>query len=110
MNNELEKFLLEFLAGEKSLDDVRDWVAMNIWTSPAAEGESVIDQLAIELAHLDDGSADEQYFRTAVSEFLGIYSFVVNEWQESTSTATNDIYNSDSALPEDPIRVGPVFA
>lgn len=116
MNNELEKLLFEYLADEKSIDDVRDWVAMNIWDSPADDAESVTDQLAIELAHLDDGTADEQYFRAAVNEFLGRYSFVVDQWEgagTTTATATNDIYKAeftDPLIPPDPILVDHVFA
>lgn len=116
MNNELEKLLLEYLADQKSLDDVRDWVAMNIWTSPADKSESVTDQLAIELAHLDDETADEQYFQLAVNEFLGNYSIVVDQSELSgttTSIAANEIYIeeiTDPLVPPDPILVGPVFA
>ena len=110
MNNELTKLLLEYLADEKSLDDVAHWVGLNVWDAPA-ENENVIDQLAIELSHLDDGMADEEYFRSAVHEILGIYPVVVDQWEGATivtTTATGTIYTTDSAILEGPIEVGPV--
>ena len=114
MNNELEKLLLEYLADQKSLDDVRDWVAVNIWASPAAEAESAIDLLALELAHLDEGSIDEQYFQAAVNNLLGNYAVVVDQSDgtgETTSVATNSVYTAeftDPLIPPDPILVGPL--
>jgi len=110
MNNELTKLLLEYLADEKSLDDVADWVGLNIWNSSAADDETVIDQLAIELAHLDDGKVDEQYFKSAVHDILGIYPVVVDQWEGTTVTATGTISTTNSAILVGPIRVGPVPA
>lgn len=114
VNNELENLLLEYLADQKSLDHVRDWVAMNIWDSPADEAESAIDVLALELAHLDEGSPDEQHFQAAVNELLGNYSVVVDQIDgigETTSVATDSVYTAeftDPLIPPDPILVGPV--
>ena len=114
MNNELEKLLLEYLADQKSLDDVRDWIALNIWDSPADEDESAIDLVALELAHLDDESADLQYFRTAVNELLGNFAVVVDQvdrTETTTSGATNTVYTAeftDPLIPPAPILVGPV--
>ncbi|MCH7737575.1 MAG: hypothetical protein IH872_09280 [Chloroflexi bacterium] len=114
MNNELETLLLEYLADQKSLEGLRDWVALNIWDSPADDAESAIDVLALELAHLDDGSTDLQYFRAAINELLGNYTVVVDQGDgtgTTTSTSMNTVHTTeftDPLIPPHPIRVGPV--
>lgn len=114
MNNGLEKLLLEYLADQKSLDDVRDWVASNIWDSSADEEESVIDLLALELFHLDEGSTDLQYLKTAIDGFLGNYAVAVDQVdgaETTTSGATNTVHTAEFTDPlilPDPILVGPV--
>ena len=78
MDNEVRDLLQEYLEGTKTLEELRDWVALNIWASPS-QIESAVDHLAIELSHLDDGTANEAYFRRQVNMLLGIYESAL-EW------------------------------
>ena len=93
---ELRTLLQEYLVNERTLDDLRNWVALKIWDAPADQYNEV-DDLAIELAHLDDGLADEpeQYFRVQVWALLGDFgvgtvkvSKPYVEFSEVTSGAT----------------------
>ena len=79
VDNELRTLLQNYLDGGVGLDDVRSWVALNIFEAPATGND--VDQLAIELSHLDDGTADEGYFRKQVEGMLVIViNLEVNEW------------------------------
>lgn len=71
MDNEVRTLLKEYLAGQKTIDDVRNWVALDIWDAPPS-ADTIADHLAIELSHLDRGIVDERYFRVQVLDFLGI--------------------------------------
>ncbi len=71
MDNEVRTLLQEYLAGQKSIDDVRDWVALDIWDA-SSNSETIADHLAIELSHLDSCIVDERYFRTQVLVLLGV--------------------------------------
>ena len=77
VDNELRTLLQGYLVNERTLDDLRDWVALNIWDAPADQYNEV-DDLAIELGHLDDGLAvaPEQYFRVQVWALLGEFGAV----------------------------------
>ena len=80
MDNELRALLQNYLDGGVGLDDVRSWVALNIFEAPA-DTENDVDRLAIELSHLDDGSADQEYFRKQIEGMLVIVVAVeINEW------------------------------
>ena len=80
MDNELRTLLQNYLDGGVGLDDVRSWVALNIFEAPAG-AENDVDRLAIELSHIDDGTADEGYFRRQVQGMLVIVvNLEVNEW------------------------------
>jgi len=113
MNDDFEQLLLEYLADQRSLEDVRDWVALNIWDSPVDQDESAVDLLALELAHLDDESTDLPYFQIAVNELLGNYAVVVDQIDGTGTTAsilTDSVYTTeftDPLIPPDPILVGP---
>ena len=80
MDNELRTLLQNYLDGGVGLDDVRSWVALNIFEVPAG-AENDVDRLAIELSHIDDGTADEGYFRTQIEGMLVIVVEVeINQW------------------------------
>ena len=84
MDIELRTLLQGYLLNERTLDDLRDWVALYIWDVPADQYNDV-DDLAIELAHLDDGLADdpEQYFRVQVWALLGEFGVATVKASES---------------------------
>jgi len=80
VDNELRTLLQNYLDGGLGLDDVRSWVALKIFGAPA-DTENDVDRLAIELSHLDDGTADEGYFRKQIEGMIVIVVEVeVNEW------------------------------
>ena len=80
MANELRTLLQNYLDGGVGLDDVRAWVALNIFEAPG-DAENDVDRLAIELSHLDGGTVDEAYFRRQVEGMLAIIvNLEVNEW------------------------------
>ena len=105
MDNELMHLLIAYLAGAKTLADVRHGVTLNIWDAPD-DRESIVDHVAIELSHLDLGDSDEAYFRSQVEDILGMISFVYNESEldfvhpESTVAASmNESYTDPVILP-----------
>lgn len=110
MDNDLRTLLHEYLDSLKIIDDVREWVAVNIWDAPA-ESENIVDQLAIELSHLDDGTADELYFRSQIQTILGVVvRLELNEWTprgQNEAVATNQIHPGiavDPLIPPKPVR------
>ena len=79
MREEILALLTSYLGERIGIDSVRDWIAHNVWDSPA-ETRDLIDQIAVELAHIDDGNSDEEYFRTRMAElarnrFLGVWFY-----------------------------------
>lgn len=69
MNSELIALLTSYLEGQTDIDCLRDWIALNVWDSPE-EARDLIDQVAVELAYIDDGNSDEDYFRIRMADFV----------------------------------------
>lgn len=115
MNDELRTLLQNFLAGHQTIEDVRDWVALNIW-QPSSEGAESTDQLAIMLSHVDDGRADEEVFCAHIWGMLGIIRQEVDQWEGSvySSTTSTDHFEQaqieDPLIPAAPIRAAHSFA
>ena len=108
MDNELRALLQNYLNGVVGLDDVRAWVAINIFEAPA-DAENDVDRLAIELSHLDGGTVDEAYFRRQVEEILGIV--IINQWFDDVQyLPSGSIFQTGATNgPATPITVpGPV--
>ena len=98
----LEMFRL-YLRREASLDDLREWLALNQWDL-SAEDEELADDVDVALVHLDDGYIDEQFLRHQLAYVLErhtvatvVLSFQVSQdfvrygpqIQKSTTVATN---------------------
>ena len=69
VNDELRQLLESYLAGQKTIEEIRYWVGLHIWDS-SDDADETVDHLAIELSHLDDGLVDESYFRIQVKVLL----------------------------------------
>ena len=67
MTNGLLDLLSFYLSGRSTLDDIRDWIALNVWGA-SLEDRDVIDRVAVELAHIDDGNSSEADFRARMVE------------------------------------------
>ena len=76
MELELRRLLDDYLEGQADLDDITNWMARNIWDAPNVE-DSLVDEVAIELAFLDDGFTSEEYFRSQIRELLGPHVVVL---------------------------------
>ncbi len=69
MEQELRRILYDYLTDAANLDDVTDWMAKNFWNAPDVEF-SLVDQVAHELAFLDDGLISEIDFQQRVHALL----------------------------------------
>lgn len=87
MEEELRRLLHHYIAGRASLDEVTEWLARNIWGAPNIE-HSLVDEVAIELAFLDDGSVEEAYFREQVILLITnlVTNIVLHQYPFETST------------------------
>ena len=81
MDTELRTLLQKYLSGLATLDDLNAWVALNIWES-LPDTDNLIDHLAIELSHLDDGQVDEQYLVDQIRAMLGAYRIIIGSPEE----------------------------
>ena len=81
MDNELRTLLQNYLDGGLGLDDVRSWVALNIFEA-SVTADNDVDRLAIELSYLDDHAVDEADFRRKVEGIIAVVVNieVLNEW------------------------------
>ena len=87
MEEELRRILYYYLVANTTLDDVTDWMAKNIWDTPNTDC-SLVDQVAHELAFLDDGLISENDFREQVRSLLS--NIVFHQYHpETTATASS---------------------
>ena len=61
--------LFSYLAHESDIDVIRAWIDLNVWDASPEERE-VIDQVAVELAYIDDGNSSEDQFRARMVELF----------------------------------------
>ncbi len=65
----MQQLYREYLRREVSLDDLRDWLAMNQWELSGLD-EELADEADVALAHLDDGYGDEEHLRSRLAFVL----------------------------------------
>jgi hypothetical protein len=65
VDKELRALLQDYLIGGQNLEAIKLWLAHNIWEA-SIDQDSLVDHVAIELAHLTDGLTDELYFHSQV--------------------------------------------
>ena len=69
MKDALLDILYSYLVDESDIDAIRDWIALNVWTA-SSEDRNIIDQVAVELAYIDDDNSSEHHFRARMAEVL----------------------------------------
>ena len=83
MDKDLRLLLNRYVQGEVSNDTVRAWVSRNIWDAQPDVDDS-IDQVAIRLAHLDDGIINESKFRSHMLALLvEVFKYVETSDQDT---------------------------
>ncbi|MCH8279370.1 MAG: hypothetical protein IIC96_01675 [Chloroflexi bacterium] len=82
MTVELLALLASYLESKLGIDSIRKWIAVKVWDR-LPESRDYIDQVAVELAYIDDGVSDEEGFRIRMAEFL-VPTVIVGEPAGST--------------------------
>lgn len=65
----IEQVYREYLHWSISLDDLREWLALNQWDLPE-EQQELADEADVALVHLDDGYGDEDDIRERLAAVL----------------------------------------
>lgn len=81
MDKDLRLLLIKYVKSEVAIDAVRSWVSQNIWDAQPDVDDS-IDQIAIQLFHLDDGIISDGKFRGLMMALLGLIHYVEPRGQD----------------------------
>lgn len=73
MNASVQQLYREYLRREVSIDDLRDWLALNQWELNGLD-EELADEVDVALAHLDDGYGDEDHLRSRLAFVLRMHT------------------------------------
>lgn len=65
----IEEIYREYLRRSISLDDFREWLALNQWDLPG-EQQELADEADVALVHLDDGYGNEDDLRARLAAVL----------------------------------------
>ena len=69
MKDELIALLLAYLLDKVGLDAIDDWIGANV-RNASADAKVLLDEVSVQLAYLDDGYSDEEYFRAQMAQVL----------------------------------------
>ena len=95
----------DFLSDRSSLDDLRNWLAVNQWNLDAAEQE-LADAVDVAIVHLDDGYSENHEMRHRIKLALGTcvhskYGITTIETELSINAA-----GTSSSATNEPVIVG----
>jgi hypothetical protein len=117
MDIELINLLRAYVDQQIGIDEIRHWIARNVWDMAQAD-RYLVDQVAVELAYVDDGSSDEESFRLRISEMVAptlVFTFPNQELSSNTTLSSNDVHKTFRISIEEPgktdeIRLEAAFA
>ncbi len=69
MKDELIGLLLTYLLDLADLDAIDDWIGANV-RNASGDAKVLMDKVSVQLAYLDDGYSDEDYFRAQMAQVL----------------------------------------
>ena len=95
MTVELLALLASYLEEKTGIDSIREWIALNVWDQPPETREH-IDQVAVELAYINDGVSDEEAFRVRMAEIL-VPTVAINDPRESDNAVSSGASQSFNA-------------
>ena len=95
MTVELFALLASYLEEKTGIESIQEWIALNVWhRSP--EARDLIDQVAVELAYINDRVSDEEAFRVRMAEIL-VPTVAINDTRESNNAVSSGASQSFNA-------------
>ena len=95
MVDDLMAHLTLYLRGQIPLEAIREWIDVNVWAA-SEDARTAIDQVAVELAHVDDGLSGETEFRLRMADLVApTISASIGEQQVLTQASSS---NRDDAF------------